>query len=185
MTDRPDEGALRAHPYITTYKGHRFRYDVPGPFDLNDIGYSLARLPRFLAHTLRTYSVAQHSVWVAEAMMYSPVHAQWALAGLMHDAHEAYVGDVPSPLKWACPEFKVVEDRVQEALRAVMTPGIPEWVYRDVVKVYDRLALHREARWLFADPPSWVRTDEPDFEVWSAFRAEREFLDLAYELGLR
>ena len=175
---------LRDHPYITTFSGAKFRFDKPGPFLLADIAHSLACTVRFRGHTIEPYYVAQHGVLVAREMSLDLCEPEAVLAGLLHDAHEAYVGDVPSPLKWACQAFKVVEDRVQEALRLALTPNIPADVYHYVVKPYDIALLHREASNLLVPCPSWVDADDVEIVPWTSSFAAREFLGMARSLGL-
>ena len=70
---------------------------------LSDIALSLAKLCRFAGHTNRLYSVAEHSMLVCEIMArdYGITDPAALLAGLMHDAHEAYTGDLTAPMKQA------------------------------------------------------------------------------------
>lgn len=112
-----------------------------------DIAHALSLICRFGGHSVGHYSVAQHSLLVARILesMGAPADAQ--LCGLMHDAHEAYVGDVPTPIKallgtaWSDLEHQA-EDAVLCAfgLRDVMN----DW--RDIVKHADRVALATERR---------------------------------------
>lgn len=74
--------------------------------DINiyDIAHSLARICRFNGHTVKHYSVAQHSVHVSDALetYYKDDHPDRLDAlkwGLLHDAAEAYIGDIPRPIK--------------------------------------------------------------------------------------
>lgn len=70
-------------------------------FDINDIAISLARTPRFRGHTTNFFSVATHSVFVSMHMRHVQgiKEREKLLWGLLHDAHEAYVGDIPTPVK--------------------------------------------------------------------------------------
>jgi hypothetical protein len=80
-------------------------------FDIEAIATALSNLCRYTGHVNKFYSVAEHCVLVSYL-----VPEQFALEGLMHDASEAYCGDVASPLKKLIPEYSVIEDKVQEAI---------------------------------------------------------------------
>ena len=99
-------------PYIETVTGRLFPFLSPSPadVDIKDIAFSLANQCRFNGH-VPFFSVAEHSVAVAARL---PAHLQ--LAGLLHDAAEAYLSDIPSPIKCYLPDYKILEDRVQLAI---------------------------------------------------------------------
>lgn len=77
----------------------------PSTIDIQDIAWGLSRLPRFCAQTIPyiPYSVAQHSIQVmkecAVDVPEGSTHWRMAFHGLMHDAAETYIGDIPSPIK--------------------------------------------------------------------------------------
>ncbi len=87
--------------WIQTYTGKKFDLLRPRPemVCLEDIAHSLSRLCRFTGHTKDFYSVAEHSVHVSNSVI-----SKYARSALMHDAHEAYIGDLTSPLKRAMRE---------------------------------------------------------------------------------
>lgn len=82
--------------WIQTYTGKAFDYlnVTPESIDILDIAHALSRIPRFLGHTEQFFSVAQHSVNVSHT-----VPAGFALEALLHDAPEAYISDLPTPMK--------------------------------------------------------------------------------------
>lgn len=93
-----NEGA-RSKGYFSTVSGHDafMLYPEESYIDIHDIGVALGRIPRWGGRTSvydMRYSVAEHSVMVSK--LCNPEHA---LIGLLHDAVEAYLGDVISPLK--------------------------------------------------------------------------------------
>lgn len=89
--------------WMLTYSGRKVRLDEPTPdmIDMDDIAHHLALINRFAGATREPYSVAEHSLHVCDYLieMY-PGDRQLALYGLLHDAHEAYLGELISPAKW-------------------------------------------------------------------------------------
>ena len=93
--------------WILTQTGKRFDLFEPDVdmIDPRDIAHSLAHLCRFNGHTREFYSVAQHSCLVADL-----VPTEHKLAALLHDATEAYLGDMTRPLKEWMPYYRGFED---------------------------------------------------------------------------
>lgn len=177
--------------FIQTYSGRRVSLINPDPNDiaLEDIAYALARQCRFGGHCREFYSVAQHSVLVSELLEETtPLAsrgADWDLLmqGLMHDATEAYVVDVPSPLKELLPEYKKIECRMEVAIWRKF--GIRAKLPR--VKKADVRALGIEARQLMVRTTDWevlkgVPDDHRKLHPTDAKEAEKEFLRHFYWL---
>jgi len=97
-----------------TLNGHLFDFDNPdaSTIYIQDIALSLSNQCRYAGHVPQFYSVAQHSVIVAEALP-----DELKLQGLLHDAHEAYIGDCTAPLKLLLPDYQKVEDDVAAVVR--------------------------------------------------------------------
>ena len=91
-----------------------------------DIAWALSMQCRFNGHTRAFYSVAQHCYLVADL-----VPAQYQLQALLHDATEAYVGDLVSPLKAVLPEYRQIELRVWHAIcaRFDIEPVLPPCIH--------------------------------------------------------
>ena len=89
---------------ISVYDGEYFDLLEPdrSVYTINTIAHALSNLCRYTGHVNRFYSVAEHSVFVSLA-----VPKKFALEALFHDASEAFLGDVSSPLKKLLPEYKV------------------------------------------------------------------------------
>lgn len=87
---------------IETYTGRFYDYDDPQPeqIAIEDIAHSLSQVSRFGGHTATFYSVAEHCVLVSRLLETGSAR-RYQLPGLLHDAHEAYLGDLPTPLKSA------------------------------------------------------------------------------------
>jgi uncharacterized protein len=123
---------------ISTYSGRFF--DILKPeeydFDIEEIATALSNLCRYTGHVNRYYSVAEHSVLVSRL-----VPSRLALCGLLHDASEAFLGDVSSPLKRLLPEYKAIEERVEEAIAAQFDIPFP---YPDEVHDADKRMYWQE-----------------------------------------
>lgn len=145
----------------------------PKDIRIEDIATALSNLCRFGGHTREFYSVAQHSVRVAASL---PPHLR--LDGLLHDAAEAYVVDLPRPLKMVLPEYKAIEDEVQStiAFRFGLTDGM-----HPLVKAADESALCAEFKELmnFVPPSEWFAGVDPLPTVtkfWTPAEAKGAFL---------
>jgi 5'-deoxynucleotidase YfbR-like HD superfamily hydrolase len=109
------ESRKRFGDWIQTYTGRVFWPLDPDPSEIciEDIAHSLSLQCRFLGHCKTFYSVLEHSCHVAHL-----VPAAYTVHGLLHDAAEAYVGDMPRPLK-SQPDFatfRQIERRIQERI---------------------------------------------------------------------
>lgn len=107
-----DTPGLRGATMITR-SGKYFDFIDPQPDQIciEDIACGLSNTCRFNGQIGQFYSVAQHSLLVSFL-----VPEQDALVGLMHDAAEAYIGDMVKPLKQLCPDFQFIEERVEAAI---------------------------------------------------------------------
>jgi hypothetical protein len=113
---------------MQTFSRKSFDFDEREPeVCLEDIARALSLIPRFGGHTAYHYSVAQHSLLVAkEVAARRPDEPGVYAYGLLHDAHEAYVGDIITPLKEYLDTGRLREltDRIDRAVHALLKP---EW----------------------------------------------------------
>lgn len=141
-------------PWFLTLNSRRFFYDDPEgyPFEIGELAWVLAGIPRFGAHLRAHYSVAQHSAIVARLVyehgreMGIPPADLYPLcrAALLHDASEAFVLDVPRPMK-RLPElagYRTLEARVQSAIMRHF--GLEPDLGERAIKHADLLALASE-----------------------------------------
>ena len=133
--------------WILTQSGQQFDLLRPTASMIKpvDIAHALSRLCRFNGHTRAHYSVAQHSLIVASLV---PVEHQ--LVALLHDATEAYIGDMTRPLKAVMPEYQYVENQIWLAVceRFDIQIDLP-----GCVKQADMVALATERRDLMPEHP--------------------------------
>jgi len=153
--------------WLQCYSGTRFDLEDPDPSTILiiDIAHSLSNLCRYGGHSDAFYSVAQHSVIVSDIV--SPENA---FEGLMHDAVEAYVGDMIKPLKALFPEYKFYERRLDAAIRNKF--HIPLTPSEEVHEADTRL-MYLEAKLLFGDMVElWEKSPYPKLDM-----DIREFLE--------
>lgn len=177
--------------WMQTYSGGQFHPLAPQQSEVKvlDIAHSLSMMCRFTGHCLKFFSVAQHSVMVARLVKGDAIIK---LQALFHDASEAYIVDIPRPLKHS-EEFsfyRKLEDKVQSTI--FMALGLPTQL-PIAVKYMDELALYIEARDNMrkpCDPWGWSHNTMsslhlvPDdkLKCWSPARAKREFLLMYMDL---
>ena len=171
---------MRIGDWIQTNSGIEFYHrDVrPEDIDIDDIAHSLSMQCRFNGHSKYFYSVAEHCVLVSEHI--APEHA---LAGLLHDGAEAYMSDLPKPLKKLFPYFIELETNIEIIIAEKYGFQFP---YHPDIKTWDNQLLADEAAQLMTVPPqNWANMPDPigiDFQCWTPEQAKRRFLKRFKEL---
>jgi hypothetical protein len=163
-TNPIDAGCL-----IRTYSGK-----YVNPFNIReedicieDIAHALSLLCRFGGHCKKFYSVAEHSLLVSEILM----GGEFAFEGLMHDASEAYLVDMPSPIKELMPQYREIEHNLM--LVIAKKYGF-NWPVSQKVKTADRLSLEWE----------WINNVVNDnVIVLSQEKVKETFIKRFYELA--
>lgn len=163
--------------WIQTYTGRKFypldprRQDI----DIRDIAHALSLHCRFNGHCQCFYSVAEHCVRVCDLL--SCEAPKLALWGLLHDSAEAYLTDMPRPVKAQLPQFEVLEDRLLQVIVTHFGLGFP---MPAKVREADDVLLATEARDVMGPPPEpWSFGGQPlteHIEPMTASRAQKEFL---------
>jgi hypothetical protein len=182
LTENLNRPEIIDKSWVVTLSGKRFSILQPDPnaVVIQDIACALARQARFNGHTRFFYSVGQHSCLGAQA---SPTR-DIALLMLFHDATEAYIGDLVSPVKALLPDFEIIESRIHWAISKKFNLEFP---LPKIVKQIDRRLLATEVRDLITkDLKSWhIGEDEPfDFPIipWPPEVTEARFLEMAKNL---
>jgi hypothetical protein len=191
MATHPDDAPPVAGPYIQTVSGRWVNPFEPDPaqLDASDIARALANQCRFGGHSRVFYSVAQHSVIVSRVVEGRGGDVEDVFAALMHDASEAYLGDMPHPIKHRSPlgaAFREAEAGLEATIRErfKIKANVPE------VKRVDRALLATERRTFSAESWHWPELDdvEPlDLELtaWPPDKAADEFARRYAELEAR
>lgn len=168
--------------WMQLYSGKRFYPLDPRPEDIDsvDIAHALSLLCRYGGHIDRFYSVAEHCVLMSQIV--APEHA---LAALLHDATEAYVVDVPRPLKRYLPDYQKIERYVWEAI--VDRFGLGEIELPAEVHDADTRILLNETAMLMTGAEGWaamlgVTPLSVTVTGWEPRRAELEYLHRLEEL---
>ena len=132
----------RLGDWLQTYTGKKFWPLDPRveEVDIEDIAHALSNICRFGGHIHEFYSVAEHSWYLS---YYCGEHA---LCGLLHDAAEAYVADVPSPLKKYLTNYKDIENRVMEVICEKF--NLPKKMPAIVKEVDNRILIDEKNRFL-------------------------------------
>ena len=144
---------MRKEGWIQTYTGRRVfpNHMRDEDIDIIDIAHALSLICRFGGHCDRFYSVAEHSVRVSLL-----VPTPGKLAALLHDAAEAYLGDIPRPLKGSAAHTN--EENLQDVI--FKTLGVKQFSY-DIIKAADNRLLSTEGRDLMGDTQGWFLPQPP------------------------
>ena len=155
-----------AAPWVQTFSGGAVDLlsPQPGQILLVDIAHALSRIPRFNGHTKGplAWNVAQHSLLV-ESLLPGDADPVTRLLALLHDAHEAYIGDIPSPVKAALQGLTpIVAAGLDRAVQAAFALPEPSEAQATAIWGADMLALRVERDALMASPPrDWLPLPEP------------------------
>lgn len=134
--------------------------------DILDIAHSLALTTRWNGHSKEPYSIAEHCVWMAERA----TTPETKMESLMHDGSEAYIVDVPTPIKKRMPEYLVVEENIMKLIAEKF--GFSQAMSEEVKKL-DRQALEFE----------WEnKVLDNTFTSMGHHEAEKRFLECYYSI---
>lgn len=165
--------------WMETFTGKKFWPLDPRIEDvgIEDIAHALSLICRFGGQCREFYSVAQHSCLVADIVLAQ--EPQYALAALVHDAAEAYIGDVIRPIKRGIPELCRAEEQIERLIAKKFgtpfpIPAVVKWADNVMLRNEHAQLMHGRNRW-----PSCDQADGPDVNVmppWLPGIAESMFI---------
>lgn len=162
---------------IKVFSGQYLDLLNPSPemIDLKSIAHALANTCRFGGHCPRFYSVAEHSIHAA-----SLATDKYRVAVLLHDAAEAYIGDIVKPLKLLLPDLRLIEHRIDLAIRHRF--ALTDYDHVEI-KRCDQLMLKAEKVHFWPDDleqwEGFAGLEMPDVQIieYGPDEAERRFMD--------
>ena len=175
---------------IKLRSGNYFDFNdcLPIQFEFADIAGALSKICRFGGQCEPFYSVAEHCYHCSRVAQGDGRNRDEQIALLMHDASEAFVGDMVKPLKVLLPDFQKVEKRIEKVISEKYRIDFEkhEWCVKEI----DMAMLIAERRAMF-DPDTFKWTGEDsvrhlsvEFKKWGPQDAESFFTSRARELGV-
>lgn len=173
----------KKNPWIQTYTGKQYFYLDPKPesIDILDIARSLSMIPRFLGHLNRNYSVGQHSLYVSKM-----VSAEAAFWGLLHDATEAYLSDLPGPAKWILSKYVELEKAAEAVIISKFKITVTDKIRREVKKADVQMVVTENAQ-LRSHKIPWgyhesIKPSKSALATYTWEEVEEWFLERYYQL---
>ena len=185
-----------AGAYIMTLSGRKFYPFSPDPIDvdLGDIAAALSKSCRYSGHTPGFYSVAEHCVKASETLEQllprglTPANATAITWALLHDASEAYLNDLPRPIKNYMPQYVLIENKIQDAILDAfgmeLTPKEADQVHKvdAAMLFFEKDGFGWQDREWQLQPNSYyhmarLKKAIPEIEFWSPKEAEQAFIN--------
>lgn len=167
--------------FIQLYSGRDFYFLNPDPEDIDeeDIAHTLSLLCRFGGHCREFYSVAQHSVLCS----YNCAPG-YEFEALMHDASEAYLVDMPRPIKNVLKGYRDIENNLDRVIRAKYR--LPLEMTAECMLIDNQMLATERRDLMPAQGKPWVWLPDPlDFKIvpWSPEKAAQRFIERFDELA--
>lgn len=145
----------KATDFVLTYSGLKFYPLDPKPEQvcIEDIAHALSMLNRFTCHSLIPFSVAQHAIEVMKIVRSQGYDPYWCLIALHHDSSEYIANDISTPIKKQLPEYKQIEERIQDVIYQAFGLPIPDKDdYKKIIKNADNIMVINEMKKLMRHP---------------------------------
>lgn len=160
----------------------------PSTIEVKSIAAALSKVCRFGGHCPQFYSVAEHCIHATALACSEGYTGDALIAVFLHDAAEAYIGDMVKPLKVTMPQYGEAEQRIEAAIQAAFGVDFSKWM--NVIKRFDRAMLKAEKVTMWPeDTEKWAGFSEIEdrvvkFQFWEPSQAEMQFLAMARTLQL-
>jgi 5'-deoxynucleotidase YfbR-like HD superfamily hydrolase len=171
-----------------TYMGKFYAID-PRSDEVNlvDIAHGLSQICRFTGQCKHFYSVAQHCLNVYRDLEQLGYDYTIQLIGLLHDASECYISDLPKPFKVEIPQYKVFEEKIEKAIYDRFHLPFPTDEIHKIIKFSDNEVLYNEVEQLMNNVENWtLKYPHRKLDIDTKFRnmeeVEQEYLEIAYKL---
>lgn len=162
--------------WMETYTGKFYPIDpISSEVNLNDIAHSLSLICRFGGQCRHFYSVAQHCLNVYQDLENLGFDYQIQLYGLLHDASEAYIGDIITMLKSEIPKYKIFERNVETAIYKKFGLTYPSEKIHKIIKKSDIEIFCNELEHLMNNVDNWSsKYPHRKLEIDTSFRDMKE-----------
>lgn len=169
--------------YITTFTGKHFDPVNPdmSQVDIIDIAHALSLICRGNGHVQTFFSVGQHCINAAREAAARGYSKRLVLACLLHDAGEAYMSDVPRPLKAAMPEYVQIENRLLDLIYEKYLGSVLTEEEAALVKTIDDDLLYYDLRVLLnelSDKPAPKLHIQLDYDFVSFVEVAQTYLEI-------
>lgn len=147
--------------YTGTFTGKRFHPLDPRPEDicLDDIAHALSNICRFNGHTKYFYSIAAHCINVYRYLFQRGLGQRICILGILHDASEAYICDIPRPFKPYLAGYRKIEENIMQAIYEHFGIEPPTFAEAQDIKEADDYVLSLEAKHLMSNTEGWNLVD--------------------------
>lgn len=165
-------------PWLQTWTGQKVSFPMTtAMMNVDDIAHALSLQCRFAGHIKCFYSVAEHSCLVSD-WLFNNDQRDLAMAGLFHDASEAYLVDIPKPVKLCLPDYVALENHVINIVEDWGGFYRGELSHKNVKDIDQRILQDEKAELKKDFGHKWSSTKEPlgiALPLWSPAQAEEEF----------
>ncbi len=154
---------------------------------LEDIAHGLSLICRYAGQCKHFYSVAQHCINVYHDLKNLGYDETIQLIGLLHDATEIYISDLPKPFKIDIPEYNEAEAKIEKAIYEHFNLPVPKGKIHQIIKASDNEVLYNEAEVLMNNIDNWASKGKTrDIKIDTDFKnmkeVEKEYFTIATNL---